>query len=182
MASIKAVGVSLKVLGRAFAGTVDDARVSVYAAALEDLTDDQLAVATARVVKTHTGEFIPPPAVIRRAVGANQPTVVDVDSVVRAIGQLAKYNPASGMIYPSVAVVREALGEAVAYAYAAAGGTRMFVEDAIGEAIARREFQKALEQAATAPGAAFRVLGVSQPSTRLASAPAGLLGASADDT
>ena len=180
MASTRGVVASLKILGRAFAGTIDDARVEVYAAALEDLSDEQLATATARVVKTHTGEYIPPPAIIRRAAGADQPAVLDVASAVRRIEQLAIYNPAVGMIYPSVRVVREQLGDAVAYAYAAAGG-RLFSDDTTGQAIARREFQKAFEQAARTPGAVFPVLGVSQPYARLSGGSAELMGALGDD-
>ncbi len=38
MASERAIGAALKLLGRAFAGVVDEARIEVYTAALEDLS------------------------------------------------------------------------------------------------------------------------------------------------
>lgn len=180
MASTKAVVASLKILARNFAGPVDEGRVDVYAAALEDVTDEQLAAATVRVIKTHTGEFIPPVAVIRREAGADQAPAVDVDSAVRRISQLATYNPATGMIYPCVHVVREEFGDAIAYAYATAGSTLLFDGDDIGRAIARREFHKALERAAKTPGARFEVLGVPQPSPRRLNAPAERLEGSGD--
>jgi hypothetical protein len=151
MASNRAVAASLKILGRAFAGTVDEARIQVYAAALEDLTDAELATATTLVVKSHTGEFIPPPAVIRKAI-APAPTVIDVDPVLRAIEKLAVYNPNAGMVYPPVAKVRDALGDAAAYAYAAAGGPRIFADSDTTRDIARREFRLALTDAVVRRG------------------------------
>ena len=158
MASIKAVGTSLKMLARAFAGVVDDARVEVYAAALEDLTDVELATATTIVIKTHTGEFIPPPAILRKAV-APAAIAVDAVSLVRQIEKLSVYNPNSGMIPPSAVIVREQLGEAVAYAYVAAGGPRIFADNQTTLDIATREFAKAMTEAATRPNAELPVIG-----------------------
>lgn len=149
MASLDAVGACLKMFARAYTGGVfDDGRVEVYAAALEDLTDEQLANATVRVIKSHERDFIPPAAVILAAARAER-SAVDVGAVLNEIHRLAIYNPASGMIYPSVRAVRESLGDAVANAYADAGGTLVFSgpED-VGGQIARREFRQALNDAA----------------------------------
>lgn len=147
MASSRAVVAALKLLGRAFAGTVDVERVELYRAALIDLTDEQLAAACLVVIRTHTGDFIPPPAKIRAAVGADTITPVDVDATIRQIEALSMYNAASAMIRPSVAVVRVQLGEAVAQAYAAAGADRIFREgDDTGRDIARRDFATALQE------------------------------------
>lgn len=158
MATSRAVAAALAVLGRAFAGVVDEERVDVYCAALEDLSDADLAIATAHVVKTHTGEFIPPPAVLRKAV-APAPIAVDSSAVLRRIENLAIYSPQAGMIYPRGDVVRDALGEAIAYAYAAAGGERVFSDNETTREIATREFQKALAEAVSRPGAALLVVG-----------------------
>lgn len=159
MASVKAVATSLKMLGRAFAGTVDDAKVEVYHAALARLSDAELATATAHVIKTYTREFIPPPAILLEAV-APAATVVDAPSILRKIEKLGSYNPSVGMIYPHADTVRDSLGEAAAYAYVAAGGPRVFADDETTRSIASREFQRAFTEAANRPEAALPVLGV----------------------
>jgi len=137
MASERAIAAALKMLGRAFAGVVDAERVELYRAALDDLTDEQMGAATVLVIRTHTGEFIPPPAVLRKAV-APAPIAVDSAAIIRRIEKLATYNPNAGMIYPPTDVVREQLGDATAYAYAAAGGPRLFSENETGRDIATR--------------------------------------------
>lgn len=167
MATNRAVAAALAILGRAFAGVVDEERVEVYCAALEDLSDAELAAATAHVVKTHTGEFIPPPAVLRKAV-APAPIAVDSVAVLRRIENLAVYSPQAGMIWPRGDVVLDALGEEVAYAYAAAGGPRVFSDNETSREIAIREFQKSLVEAVSRPGAKLLVVG--QPSPPLPSA------------
>lgn len=159
MASSKAVLAALKMLSRAFAGVVDAERVELYRVALDDLSDEQIATATAGVIRTHTGEYIPPPAVLRKAI-APAAVVVDSTALVREIEKLATYNPNSGMIAPSVALVRERLGEAVGYAYAAAGAQLVLSDDATTRAIALRDFQRAMREAAERPQAALPVLGL----------------------
>jgi hypothetical protein len=168
VASVKAVAASLKLLARAFAGVVDDARVEVYNAALEDLTDAQLAAATTIVIKTHTGEFIPPPAVLLKAV-APVAVAVDASAIVRRIEKLATYSAHAGMIYPGVDQVRAELGETVAYAYAAAGGPRIFSENDTTRSIAEREFSKAITEAANRPQSALPIIGGEPPRPRLVS-------------
>lgn len=156
MASRQAISTALKLLSRAFAGVVDQTRVEVYGAALEDLSDEEIATATALVIKTHTGEFIPPPAVLRKAV-APAPVAVDAEAIVRRIEKLATYNPNRGMVPPAVSTVEERLGPTVAYAYAAAGGPSLFAENDVGRSIALREFQRAMTEAASRPGIALPV-------------------------
>jgi hypothetical protein len=153
-------------LGRAFAGVVDDAKIEVYHAALEDLSDAELATATAHVIKTYAREFIPPPAVLREAI-APAPTVVDGPSVLRKIEKLATYNPNCGMVYPRADVVRDKLGEPAAYAYVAAGGPRIFSDNETTRSIAEREFSKAITEAANRPNAALPMIGGDPPRPRL---------------
>lgn len=154
-------------LGRAFAGVVDEERIAVYCAALEDLSDEQLAIATAYIVKMHAGEFIPPPAVIRKAV-APAPVVVDAAAVIRQIAKLGTYSPHCGMIYPAINAVREALGDAVAYAYAAAGETRVFSESETTREIAAREFQRAMTEIVNRPEGALPILNGPRPDPAIA--------------
>lgn len=161
MASEEAVMACLAVLGRAFAGTVDKARVDVYAAALEDLSDDELKAATTIVVKNHTGEFIPPPAVIRKAVTAAP--AVDTDEAIAFIRALSVYNPNVGMIRPAIETVRQS-SPMLGYAYAfAGGGDALFSENAVTADIARREFQRGLVEATAKPESALRITGSSVP-------------------
>jgi hypothetical protein len=146
-------------LSCAFAGDVDEERLNLYSAALEELSDEELARATTIVVKTHTGGFIPPPAVILKAVAATRPTV-DVDAMIRSIENLGKYSPHVGKIYPRVEAVRQALGDGMAYAYAAAGGKQLFSENDVSRQIATREFQKAAEYVVSLPaGSPLPVIG-----------------------
>lgn len=161
MASIKAVAACLAILGRAFAGTVDEARAEVYAAALEDLTDDELKAATTIVVKTHTGEFIPPPAVLRKAVTATPS--VNVDEAIALVRGLSHYNASVGMIRPSVNAVQQR-SPMVAYAYAlAGGGEALFSENPVTADIARRDFQRGLVEAMSKPESALRIAGPAAP-------------------
>lgn len=167
MASEEAVYAALKTLGRAFAGKVDSERAEVYHAALEDVSDAQLAQATVKLVRTYQGEFMPPPAKIRAAIGMDQTPPSAVDATLEAIRALSVYNPTRGMIRPSVVRVREALGPAVAEAYAEAGGERLFSENQVGREIALAAFgpaltawqQRASVGALPAPKDAARVAG-----------------------
>lgn len=161
MASEKAVGVALKMLARAFAGTVDPERVEVYIAALSDLSDDDVARATTFTIRNYTGEYIPPPAVLRSFVRTNA-EAIDTGAIVRRIEKLATYVPNSGMVYPPVVKVREAMGDAAAYAYAAAGGVRLFADNQTTRDIASREFERALIEArrAVIRGVSLPILGV----------------------
>lgn len=161
MASKRAVATALKMLGRAFAGVVDEPRIEVYAAALEDLTDEELATAATLVIRNYTGEFIPPPAVIRKAI-APAPVAVDAPSIIRRIEKLMTYNPNMGMLPPPTETVRTQLGEQAAYAYAAAGGPRLFSDNETTREIAARDFQRAMAEAVGRPQAPLPVLGAGE--------------------
>ncbi len=158
MASNDAVATALKMLGRAFAGVVDEAKIEVYHAALEDLNDEMVRHAAVVLIKTHPGEFIPTPAAIRTVAGANIAPVVDAGAVIRRIEKLAVYNPSVGMIYPHVQIVRDHLGDAIGAAYAAAGGARVFSENDTTRSIAEREFQSSLAES-TASGVIPTIIG-----------------------
>jgi hypothetical protein len=150
MATRLAIARALATLSRAFAGNMDEARIDVYVAALEDVTDAQIEKAVAVVVREEKGAFIPTPAVLRRAI-APAPIVIDSTRLIREIEKLSTYNPNAGMIAPSVDEVREKLGEALAYSYAAAGGPRLFSENPTGRDIASRAFEAAMVETTTRP-------------------------------
>ena len=166
MATSKSVASALKILSRAFAGVVDAERIELYRVALDDLSDEQLGHAVVFIVKTHTGEFIPPPAVIRRAITAAKAPAVDVDATIRRIEKLAVYSPHVGMIYPGTQRVIDELGERAGYAYAAAGGPRVFSEHETTRDIARREFQTAMTEAAHRIDAGMGAIGSAPLETR----------------
>jgi hypothetical protein len=158
MASKAAIMTALKMLGRAFAGTVDEARAEVYHAALVELSDDQVNRATEIVIETYTGAFIPPPAILINAVKP-APGVVDASAILRRVEKLGTYNPASGMIPPPIGRIAETLGERIAYAYSGAGGPLLFTENEVSRDIARREFQRLLTEAVNEPQKALPIFG-----------------------
>lgn len=156
MASRKVVLAALTLLSRAFAGEVSEERVDVYEAAWDDVTDQDLLAATTRVIKTHRGEFIPPPAIVRDA--ACPP--LDPARTIAAVVELG-YNGPNGFAGPAVFRVRDVLGDAIADAYASADPDRLFSENEAIRGAARREFAHGLEMGvqrygyATLPPSAF---------------------------
>lgn len=147
MASRKAALAALTLLSRAFAGEVSGEKADVYAAAVEDLTDEQLMTATARVIKTRTDDFLPPPAVILEAAGANVEPVLDAERILREIEAAGTYTP-SGWSNLRERQVRERFGDVIADAYSEAGcGTRLFSSNETTRDIAFREFQLGLKVA-----------------------------------
>jgi hypothetical protein len=165
MASRRAVATALKLLARAFAGEVDEARIDVYFAALDDVGDEQLAAAVTLVIKESTERFIPPPGLIRKAVSPTP--AVDSAALIRRIAKLGQYSPHVGWIYPSVARVRDQLGDRIAYAYAAAGQERLYSENATTVDIAKRDFEQAFKESLLHAGSELPVVGASarKPST-----------------
>jgi hypothetical protein len=166
LASNHGIAAASKILTRAFAGTFDAERLDLYRAALEDISDADLLRAVAIVVKTYTQPFIPPPAVIRAAIGADRPAAVDADSVIRSIAKLKTYTPTAGMIPPPVETVRQHLGDVVAHAYALAGAGDLWNDNEVTADIARRDFRKAIT-AAVNTGGEFRILGTAPGQTAL---------------
>lgn len=151
MASRRAVATALAILAEGFGGTVSEAKAEVYYDALLDVADEDLGRAVRAVVRTYEGKFIPPPAVLRNAVGANDRPAIDSLAVVDAIQELVAYRP-SGLVFPSVDAVRRRLGSGIAQAYAVAGGARIFSSNETTRDIARREFAQELEHVATTRG------------------------------
>lgn len=146
MATRRAVTASLKMFTLTFAGDVSVERIDLYTRALEDVDDTALAAATVRLVKTHRGEWIPVPAVIREAAGANAVPALDTDELLRAIDRAGTYNPAAGWQSPCVETVRCLFNEHVARAYAEAGGpSRCFADNETTRAIAARDFDRELK-------------------------------------
>ena len=151
MATARGVEAALKLLATNFAGEVTVEKVKVWGAALGDVTDEQLGAAIPHIIKTHTGDFIPPVGVIREACGANDHAAIDTANVIRSIERLGApqfvdgFSEQTGWVMPRVERVREALGDAVANAYGAVGGgARLFCDDETGRTIAERDFMLAL--------------------------------------
>jgi hypothetical protein len=155
----------MKVLVGGYAGAVDEGTIGFWCAVLNPLTDEQVLAATTIVGRTWINPFLPPPAVLFQAVAPAQP-VVDSEAIVRQISKLGAHHPNAGWIYPSIAVVQEKLGEAIGYAYTAAGGPRLFAENETTRDIAKRDFQKALLEAESRPSAPLPIVGArSLPTT-----------------
>lgn len=162
MASEKAVLTALTILGRAFAGEVSPERVDLYHAALDDVTDAELALVTAALVKSHAGEFIPTPATIRAAVPRLQAPTLDVDRIIRELDRMGSYSP-GGWCPPSVEKVRRLAGTPIADAFADVGPSRLLAEDPKSRDIAAQEFRRALKATAPAGYAAFPPWAVANP-------------------
>ena len=138
---------TLTMLAREYAGTVTEEKADIWLAALEDVPDAALPAAVTQVIKTHTGGFIPPVALIREAAGANTKPRIDVEYILRRIGRLSGYNPTIGTTPPRVEEVRRELGDEVADAYGAVGGGARLLggSDPTTREIAARDFGKELE-------------------------------------
>lgn len=151
MASVMAVSAALKLLARVFAGEVTPEKAQLYAAALGDVSDEQVAASVAVLIKTHVGQFLPVPAQIREACGANDHPPIDTAGVICSIERLGApqfvdgFSEQTGWSAPRVERVRAELGDAVADAYGAVGGgSRLFCDDETGRTIAERDFMLAL--------------------------------------
>ncbi len=154
MATKKAVGTALTLLSRAYGGEVTREKADVYAAALKDVSDLQLQAGVSRVIQEYRAAFIPPPAVIREACGANAEPVLDVERVRAEIDRLGTYHP-NGWINARPETVRQTLGDAVADAYAeAGGGAQLFADNETTRSIALRDLQRGLRSAVRVYGVA----------------------------
>jgi hypothetical protein len=149
MASERAVRAALTMLGRVFAGSVGPERIEAYCAALEDIEDAELVEACGVLMRTHAGEFIPVPAVIRKVARGDETPKLDLDRIVRELDRMGGYSPAGGWAAPRVDKVRALAGNAIADAYAEIGG-RLFADDQRTRDIAAQEFRKALVSASGA--------------------------------
>lgn len=142
MASPRAIRQLLAILAESFGGDVTAEKAVVYHDALSDLTDDEVGYAARFAQRNWEGRFIPPPAVLRNAVGVNAPAFDDA-ALIDEIQRLGEYSPV-GMRWPSVRAVRHALGGGIAEAYSRAGARSLFSDNETTRAIARRDFMTAL--------------------------------------
>jgi hypothetical protein len=143
MATREAVVKTLAVFGSLFPRDITPELVTIYHAALEDVTDPELTVAMAKCVKT--AKFFPQPAELRDAVGANERSALpDVAGICERIRGLVTHSAGYGESMPSVERVRQVLGDAIADAYGFVGPQRLegviFRGSGTGVDIARREF------------------------------------------
>jgi hypothetical protein len=144
MASREEVAKTLAALQALFPRELTELVVQAYALGLEDVSDEALRVALARVVKTSV--YFPKIAELRQASGINQRP--DPEAILAAIWSLSSYHPHTGTTAPSVGLVKDQMGETIAAAYALASADRLFGGNQTGRDIARREFAKDLEAAA----------------------------------
>jgi len=147
MASKQTIVKVLAVAGTVWPRDVTPELVGIYAGALGDLSDDALERALRGAVKTC--KFFPTPAELRELAGSDEPAI-DVDGLLQGIERLSTYNPVTGTRLPAVTVVRDALGDAVADAYALAGGSLLFSRNEFGRADAMRIFRRELVAASLA--------------------------------
>lgn len=148
MPSRREIAKMLAVFAELYPRPITEQTAGVYEMALSDLTDEQVQIATATLVRTAT--FFPKPAEIRKAVGANTQPPPDVAGILNRICGLVTYH--NGHEYmPSVERVREMCGDAIAQAYGYVGPNRMegvvFGGIGTGVDIATREFAEALAEA-----------------------------------
>lgn len=125
--------------------------VEFYALGLDDVPDDALRDAVRRAAQTAT--FLPTPAELRRLASAARVRVVDHEAVLDAIAAMGVYLPTTGTTYPRIEAVRQRLGDAVAAAYAEAGGERVFTGNPTTRDIARQAFARELRELVALHGA-----------------------------
>lgn len=123
---------------------IGEATNEAWHIAFADWDDETLTVCARNAAATPGRSFFPTPGEI----AAFRPApAIDTAALLRRISAIGTYNP-NGWIYPRIEAVRDALGDAVADAYAAAGAERCFAEDeSVTQDIARRAFGKELDAA-----------------------------------
>ena len=131
---------------------IAEATIALYYVTLsEQMTTGQFETAARAVFADYDDFGFPPPGVFLKALAGASPPV-DVDAVLDRVSKLGEYNPHRGWIYPRPETVRLALGDAIANAYAAAGGAALFADasadgTSITRDIARRTFAKDVQVA-----------------------------------
>lgn len=148
MATREAVVKTLAVFGALFPRDISPELVSIYHAALSDVSDDDLKLAMGKCVQT--ARFFPQPAELRDKVGANVKALPDMSAIHARLRSLVFVTGRSEDL-PSVEKVRAHCGDAIASAYGLVGPKRLegFVFDGtgVGTDIAVREFAKAIADA-----------------------------------
>jgi hypothetical protein len=157
MASDKGVSAVLALLHELYpTRDIGSATLDAWALAFAEWTDDELLAAARRAATTPGRTFFPTPGEIAEMRVVE--SVVDSGKLLRTIEKMSAYSPQVGMIAPNVQQVRDVHGDAIADAYAAAGGgIRCFANDDTSRSIAAREFHKAMERF-TAPVPGDRLL------------------------
>jgi hypothetical protein len=151
MASKAAVATVLAYLHELYPSRdVSSVTADAWALTFAAWSDEDLTRAAQQAAATPGRTFFPTPGEIAECRPTTTP-VVDAPKILRQIEKLSAYTPQAGTIAPHVQQVRDALGNAVADAYAAAGAQRCFADDATARSIAAHTFQKTLEGYVTAP-------------------------------
>lgn len=147
MASKNAVGLALSTLIETFPTREITAQTAnVWMGVLSETNDDALGRAVLRLCRDPQRKFFPTSGELFAEIQTEVvKAVIDVEQIQRRISALGSYNPNMGWMYPSAAVVRQELGDAVADAYSACGGAKLFSDDDVGRSIAEREFRKEID-------------------------------------
>lgn len=104
---------------------VTEATLDAWAIAFADCSDVDLNTWALAAVREPNRAFFPTPGEIL----AHRPApIIDADVLLERISALGTWNPQDGRVYPRVDRVRDALGDAVAVAYGAAGGRLCFAD------------------------------------------------------
>jgi hypothetical protein len=143
VASKSAVAATLALLHELFpTREVTSTTGEAWGMMFEDWTDEDLMACTRSAAKQPGRKFFPTPPEI---MDCRPAAVIDSGKILRQISALGVYNP-HGWVYPSIERVRQTMGDAVAEAYAAAGGERCFAADgSVAQDMARRTFAAELK-------------------------------------
>jgi hypothetical protein len=138
MASDKAIATALGMLAEAFpTREITKRTATVWKAILSDITDEQLQRAVVKLCRDPERKFFPSSGEVFAAIAAeSQP--IDVTTVMHRIEKLGYYDPRRGWVYPTIDMIREKLGDAIANAYSVSGGDKVYAPEANdGTAVAR---------------------------------------------
>lgn len=130
---------------------VTPATLDAFSLIFADWPDAELNRCAVEAARESGRTFFPTPGEIAAYRAHYLPPVMDHEFVLRQIEKLSVYNPHRGMVPPRIDEVREKLGAHVAAAYALGGGCRIFADGETTRDIARREFEKALQDIRTNP-------------------------------
>lgn len=154
MASERAVATGLAMMHECFpTREITPATAKAFGLLFEDTPDTDFLKACKVLCRENGRTFFPSPGEIF-AVLAPAPASYDIDSLCATIHDLGSYDPIRGWCYPSIQTLREKLGDAVADAYALAGGSAQVFANAdsdgrsVGRDIARRTLAKELAKPA----------------------------------
>jgi hypothetical protein len=146
VASINAVVAMLAVFAEYYpTRPVGKRTAQFYHEGLLDLSDEQIAAAV-EIIRQQPGRTFFPTINEVRDTTRRKLAPVDIGKATRVIFALGHYSPHAGQQPPSVDVVRNNLGEAMAAAYAGVGAARLFSTNDTTREIAEREFGELLSE------------------------------------